>query len=462
MHIALRKFVPVSATEEAFLLMHSSYRESSGPSRSLPVARHHVRVARHHVSHLKDCRQRCQSFKILSTRSHRTSSAKCQNLLSPCRQGPLYELTSSMAHWFPFAQPYFQPQPQPQLGLYPDATYGCVPHPACLVPSQPPAAYAYGSTPMGMQPVSHVWIPFKLVPEGLPYPNAVSQLQSQQSYGQQLPYMEAQRMPASRPAPHYASDHDLQMAWPDSPLTAHRNAQLQGQTNTQLQGRSAEWATYPSVHDSCLPSSDSPTPSQTQAHQAALSTQLSHLHISNRATAAASASQRVIPPSKSEANAPHCTPAPLSDTSDSLGPAYSSSVSDQDTQSGVGLSSTAQRLVAEAEEDVGAEPGSSAWQWLTEALLKDVMSQLPQHCRKRCRLVCKRWRGMMDLHIQVKYCLDVVTTHMPRYCALQQDVLTQNYRCNQNALLCSRLQCIYGLTIFIWRVLFQKTSVTQP
>ena len=44
---------------------------------------------------------------------------------------------------------------------------------------------------------------------------------------------------------------------------------------------------------------------------------------------------------------------------------------------------------------------ASAWQGLTEGLLKDIMGLLPPHCNKRCRLVCKRWRDTLDTTLQV-------------------------------------------------------------
>ena len=49
-----------------------------------------------------------------------------------------------------------------------------------------------------------------------------------------------------------------------------------------------------------------------------------------------------------------------------------------------------------------------AWQWLTLGLLRDAMAELPPHCRKRCRLVCKRWRATMDLSVQVVLDLSVI------------------------------------------------------
>ena len=43
----------------------------------------------------------------------------------------------------------------------------------------------------------------------------------------------------------------------------------------------------------------------------------------------------------------------------------------------------------------------SCWQGLTEGLLKDVMGLLPEHCNKRCRLVCRRWQQVLDANLQV-------------------------------------------------------------
>lgn len=304
-------------------------------------------------------------------------------------QGCLYDLTHAMAHWYPFAQPYFQPQPHPQLGLVPDATYGCMPHPACLVPA--PTAYAYGSHPMGMQPVPHFWVPFKLVPETGHYPYLAGQLQAQQAveHERQPPYREGQRLhfpPRHASCQMTGSEASMHATWPDSPMTA------------QLQGRSASWATEPAAHDCCAHTCSSPSPPQTPGpkhpNQDALGTQLAQLRVSQRAVPASG---------RSDQSATNC--APSCSSSGLLAPDHLQAASRHKSQPkhvlGSGDSSTAQPGAAAKGFDAEAGASSSAWQWLTEALLKEVMGQLPQHCRKRCRLVCKRWRSIMDLHIQV-------------------------------------------------------------
>lgn len=45
--------------------------------------------------------------------------------------------------------------------------------------------------------------------------------------------------------------------------------------------------------------------------------------------------------------------------------------------------------------------GGSCWQGLTEGLLKDITGLLPDHCNKRCRLVCRRWQQALDANLQV-------------------------------------------------------------
>lgn len=41
------------------------------------------------------------------------------------------------------------------------------------------------------------------------------------------------------------------------------------------------------------------------------------------------------------------------------------------------------------------------WEWLTEGLLKEVMGHLHPHSLRRMRLVCQRWRRVVDSHVQV-------------------------------------------------------------
>ena len=301
-----------------------------------------------------------------------------------------------MGHWIPFGHPYYPPQPH----LYPDVAYGCMPHPACLVPSHPSSAYAYGSTPMVMQPITHVWVPYKLMPEAAlyPHPGSYSQPQQAPNFGRQLPQREPQRPPSGRPISEHAPEHEaMQMAWPESPLTA--------QANAQLQGRSAGWATQAAAHERRLPSTNSPghqhVSDPRHAQAATLSSQLAQAHISSRA---ASAAQAHTASDSFGISVMHHMPHYRSHSPQSAASAQTtSSANDQTFYTHSTGSSLEHRVSVGSGNDQATADGNSAWQWLTEALLKEVMSQLPQHCRKRCRLVCKRWRSTMDLHIQVLF-----------------------------------------------------------
>ncbi len=303
-----------------------------------------------------------------------------------------------MAHWYPVGQHYFAPQQQ-QLGQLPDIPYGSLQHPACLAPSYNHMPYAYGSVPMTVNGVPHVWVPVKLTPEAAPYPQTYGQMQAQQAVNsaQQIPYREAPRPAHSRCM---LESDPLQMAWPDSPMTAHQNG--------QVQNRVTDWGTNHSEPSWNTASRSTPSPprtpaaagycNHTQQAQAAFSRQLAQMSLSDEPAS----SQHSALPGRSDASVSSSAPAEMCATSEAAESADDDASGEQATlEAQCSSSSTAQQSGARGSSQGVTEAAGLTWQWLTEGLLKDVMSKLPQHCRKRCRLICKRWKATMDLHIRV-------------------------------------------------------------
>ena len=301
-----------------------------------------------------------------------------------------------MAHWYPVGQHYTQPQ---QPGQVPDIAYGPLAQPACLAPAYSQMPYVYGSVPMTVNGMQHVWVPFKFASEAMPYSQAFSQVQVQHASNvrQQIPFRGAQRSGPSRSLP----EHDpLQMTWPDSPMTVQSDARLQHRSTSS--GTSRTELSQHSASDSTPNAPQTPADgdcSHTQHAQAAFSRQLAHMSLSAKPASSHSSDHH----SRCNGSTTSSTPADmLGSSSEAAESADQDATHGQTVQISQCISSTTQRIAGGGDrEGGGAELTGPAWQWLTEGLLKDVMSKLPQHCLKRFRLICKRWRSAMDLHTQV-------------------------------------------------------------
>ena len=305
-------------------------------------------------------------------------------------QGPTSLGVCRMAHWYPQDYPVLQQQQQQQLGRHSAITYGALPHPACLLPAlYPPLQYAYSSTPVAVNGVHHVWVPFNLNCDPPPYPHFYGQMPLQPSLnaGQQIPYREPRRS-ASMARSHEIDP--LQMTWPESPMSAQSFSH-------HHQQRSLDWAIPRQPISRRAPPNCTAAPSQHPSpagsnwcpqHPQALNKQLAHPSPCDDSLSSYSA----VSPGTPDMAVTRSTPADH----------QAGSESSKSVDAGVGTSHDTHLTadLATDEEHVvdGTEP---AWQWLTLGLLRDVMAELPLHCRKRCRLVCKRWRATMDLSVQV-------------------------------------------------------------
>lgn len=297
-----------------------------------------------------------------------------------------------MAQWYALGQQYYQPQQQ--LGQLPDMPYGALPHPAYLASAYCLAPYAYAGVPMAVNGMPQLWMPVKVNAAAAPYPQTFGQMQAQQALhlGQHIPFREApqRRAPSRRPP-----DHDpLQMAWPDSPADP--------QPSNQAQGTSAAWnAQALSRHNSWRTASQSnPSPPQTPA-AGDCSRQFEQMSLSDEAAS----SHTPALPGRSDTSVISSAPAGTAAASEAAESSDHDAADDLGGQYGSILAQQAQQSLVAEKDETDAVMGEAAWQWLTEGLLKDVISKMPQHCRKRCRLTCKRWRNTLDLHIQV---------HLPR------------------------------------------------
>ncbi|DBB09271.1 TPA: hypothetical protein ACH3X3_007853 [Trebouxia sp. C0006] len=292
-----------------------------------------------------------------------------------------------MAQWYALGQQYYQPQQQ--LGQLPDMPYGALPHPAYLASAYCHAPYAYAGVPMAVNGMPQLWMPVKLNAAAAPYPQTFGQMQAQQALnlGQHIPFREApQRRAPSRRTP----DHDpLQMAWPDSPAGPQPSGQAHGTSaawNTQAQSRHNSWRTA---------SQSNPSPPQTPA-AADCSRQFEQMSLSDEAAS----SHTPALPGRSDTSVISSAPAGIAAASEAAESSDHDAADDLDGQYGSNPAQQAQQSLVAEKYETDAVMGEAAWQWLTEGLLKDVISKMPQHCRKRCRLTCKRWRNTLDLHIQ--------------------------------------------------------------
>ena len=284
-----------------------------------------------------------------------------------------------MAQWYALGQQYFQSQQQ--LGQLPDMPYGALPHPAYLASAYCQAPYAYGGVPIAVNGMPQLWMPVKLNAAAAPYPQTFGQMQAQQALnlGQQIPFREApqRRAPSMR-----TPDHDpLQMAWPDSPAGPQSSGRAHDTSagwDAQAQSRHNSWHTA---------SHSNPSPPRTPA-AGDCSRQFEQLSLSDEAAS----SHTPAFPARSDTSVTSSAPADTAATSEAA------ELSDHEADD---LNGQYGSIPPQQDCENDAVMGEAVWQWLTEGLLKDVISKLPQHCRKRCRLTCKRWRNTLDLHIQV-------------------------------------------------------------
>ena len=299
-----------------------------------------------------------------------------------------------MAHWYPGPQQML-PQQQ-QFGQNADTAYGPLPHPVCLAPPPYPPPYTYGNVSMGPNAIHHVWVPVKVASGPAPYPYCYAQVQPHPNLNFQppMPYREARR-PASASGFH---EHDpLQMAWPDSPLSAHPPNLTQhrgdewGPPRQQLSRQCPPTNGQCPSHSRQCPSHSTVTPPQTPAPADSCQCSQQAHHALNKQLAQLAA--------QDDTSSSHSTGfAGRSDRSvSSCNPGSSGAADSADITAAV----VAVADAADSDDHV-ADGSAPAWQWLTVGLLRDVMSELPQHCRKRCRLICKRWRAILDLSVEVK------------------------------------------------------------
>lgn len=305
-----------------------------------------------------------------------------------------------MAQWYSMGQQYYQPQQQ--LGQLSDPPYAPLPHPAYLAPAYSHAPYAYASVPMTVNGMPHVWVPVKLNAAAAPYPQPFSQMPMQQplTSGRHVPFQEAPqcRVPSRR-----TPEHDpLQMTWPDSPVNLSTNGQphaCSSDWDGHTRGEHSSWHTASRSDPSPPMTPAAGYSSLTQQAHAALSRQLVQMSISDEAASSSGTAFQ----GRSDTSVTSSVPADISEAAEV---SEHRAIDDPARQCG---STTLQRPSMTQEDGAEAVEGSATWQWLTEGLLKEVMSQLPKHCRKRCRLICKRWQSVLDLHIQVM--LQLSSTH---------------------------------------------------
>lgn len=294
-----------------------------------------------------------------------------------------------MAYWYPVDQQMLQQQQQ-QLGPHPAFAYGALPHLACLPPlPYPPVQYAYSSTPVAMNGMQPVWIPWKVACDPAPYSH-YGQIHLPHSGQQQMPYRDC-RQPASARSSHHSDP--LQMAWPESPMVAqsfsHHQQQrvVDGATPRQQSSRHASINCVAVPSQPLLPAHNSQC---SQQPSNALSDHLAPLSlcdnsVSSNSTAFPGRSDVGVTSSIAER---HASSGSITSAEDTAGAGRVV----HDTQCSIDVA---------AEHEHAVDGMGPAWQWLTLGLLRDIMAELPLHCRKRCRLVCKRWRTTMDLTVQV-------------------------------------------------------------
>lgn len=304
-----------------------------------------------------------------------------------------------MAQWYSSDFQVIQQQRQQQLGHHSSIAYGAVPHLGCfMAPPYPAIPYAYSSAPLHVNGAQHVWVPVQINCDAAAYPHFYGQMPYPQSLhpGQQIPYREVRR-PAAAMSSHEGDP--LQMAWPESPVTARQSFSLHhppGPADRALpwqQGsRPAPFNWSSTAHPS------HPAPAHTLRHSGQpltpLNNQPAHLTLCDDTASSFSTAF----PRRPDTAAEHHQATSESALSEGDGVSITHALHDM-------------HLTMAPDDDEGMVDGlEPAWQWLTLGLLRDVMAQLPPHCRKRCRLVCKRWRATMDVSMQVAFNLFFMRT----------------------------------------------------
>ena len=103
---------------------------------------------------------------------------------------------------------------------------------------------------------------------------------------------------------------------------------------------------------------------------------------------------------------------PPSSSCDQDSAAGTTEVAEEASEAGPGPQDASQAATGDDGQSSGAStsgrgPGEQCreagdqWEWLTEGLLKEVMGHLHPHSLRRMRLVCQRWRRVVDSHVQV-------------------------------------------------------------
>lgn len=303
-----------------------------------------------------------------------------------------------MAHWYPGPHQILH-QHQQQPGQHPDIAYAAVPQPSLAPPLYPQVSYAYGGMPLTATAMQHVWVPIKLNLDPAAYPY-YGHMQAQQNlnFRQQMPYREVRRPASARSS---NGQDPLQMAWPDSPMTAQSVNLAQQRSTTWAPPRQQISRHVSSNSTVTLPQTPAPVDScpPSQLAQNAINKQLAHVSPNDDITSSYSTAFA----SRSDASVTSST----TPTEGCL--ASSEAVGSSEGVYDSGQASVCTQTAAAAGEHVedGVAP---AWQWLTVGLLRDVMSELPKHCRKRCRLICKRWKATMDVSVQAQ-ALVCLTNH---------------------------------------------------
>lgn len=313
-----------------------------------------------------------------------------------------------MAFWFPVTAQYFQVPPQAHF----EATSFAAPsqmQPFCFAPPGPVPYQMYTPMPMHYNSMHEMWMPMHS-PADLACPR---------------PLTPADR-PLDRPtALHQNQDHSLAtQRHRQGPYSAahHPMTQPRGRQPGLSEQHNYTQSSNPKDKEAATASLAGPsTPSDTQRsrkqldHLARCWSPASAATSSNQSTAASTSSNAFltaasqhfhIPTSNLEAH-PHSgtdTHADCQSATDQL-----SRMQLTDADASVSARQASRNGTADGAEQLGCETAlmersdasGSAWQGLTEGLLKDIMKLLPPHCNKRCRLVCRRWHDTLDSNLQV-------------------------------------------------------------
>lgn len=325
-----------------------------------------------------------------------------------------------MSFWFPMTPQHLQmPAQAPFQGAVPPAMAQM---PFCLGPMPHMPLHMMPAVPMPMQysNMHEVWVPMHC-PAGAPYGRSPVNLS-----------------PDGPTDAYTQPDHSMAMQWHHQ-ATAGDSQRFVPQQHGRQPSRCGEQHIHTHSHSLQGKPSDAAsiaapsTPCQAHRsrkpldHLARSWSPASAATSSNRSTAASNSS--AVLPSTASQQPPSSRQDPVTHCQSHMEACAVDSQSAADQLSRLQLTCDAAAAVAsrhstagEAErvEDGlehagGCETLDSAWQGLTEGLLKDVLGLLPPHCNKRCRLVCKRWRDTLDSSLQVYLSLsaELLASHLP-------------------------------------------------